>query len=367
MRRGGFRMRSQVVLLGALLFGAIAGTTIAESRLGNDDRVFSYSSSSDRVAFGGMSYAVHAHSNMEHPDASILYRHDVTTGVVTKAVEAPDGRFGNPQLAPSGHLLAVQLYLHQGGAQVNPKLLVLTEEGREVAAFAQSHDFAWSPDSRFLAYTVGEWIARYTFQSTGTWIYDARLKMSRKIFDRGEYVAWSQVDHSLYIWDVFESDRHILRYDLLTQQLSETNLQGIFVSPTGRYYHSHIPKFNEGRVEVYDAASNQPILHHRPRLASVLPNSRVVAWAPEGDVLILEVFGQGPKTRESPQGRVDTVLYDVAHDIARVIQDDSVIGWQHGHVIVHDRGKFAKRAVTSLPLLPDHPEKPAPPAPPRRP
>ena len=90
----------------------------------------------------------------------------------------------------------------------------------------------------------------------------------------------------------------------------------------------------------------------------MLPHARIVGWASDGDVLILEVFNQGPITEEYPQGRIDTVLYDVAYDIARVIPDDSVIGWQNGQAIVHDRGKFSKRPLASLPLLPETPKRP---------
>jgi len=146
----------------------------------------------------------------------------------------------------------------------------------------------------------------------------------------------------------------------------ETKQRGIFFSPTGRYYHAGIPRHGEGSVEVYDAQSNQPLLLHRPRIASILPNARIVGWASEGDVLILEVFNQGPITEEFPQGRVDTVIYDVAHDIARVIHDDGVIGWKNGQAVVHDRGKFTKRSLTSLPLLPEQLEKlPSPALPPK--
>ena len=84
-----------------------------------------------------------------------------------------------------------------------------------------------------------------------------------------------------------------------------------------------------------------------------------MGWAPEGDVLILEVYRPELHTEDRPLGIHDTVVYDVAHDIARVIPDDSVIGWQNGQAIVHDRGKFSKRPLTLLPLLPENAEKPS--------
>lgn len=237
------------------------------------------------------------------------------------------------------------------------RLLVLTADGKGITSFAQGREFSWSPDSRFLAYTTGDWVGVDTFRSAGTWLYDQRLNMSKKIFDKGEYLAWSQSDNSLYIWDAFDGNRHILRYDPITQKVVETNYHGISFSPTGRYYHG-TRSYGIGTVDVFDSKTNQPFLSHRPRIAALMRTARIVGWAPEGDVLVLNVYRQDLRSEEYPLGRFDTVLYDVAHDIARVIQDDSVIGWQNGQAIVHDRGKFSKRPLASLPLLPETPERP---------
>jgi hypothetical protein len=117
-----------------------------------------------------------------------------------------------------------------------------------------------------------------------------------------------------------------------------------------------------GGVEVYDTQSNQPILRHRPPLAYVLPSARIVGWASEGDVLILEVNRQDLASEAHPQGRLDTVLYDVAHDIAREIRDDSVIGWQNGAAVLHDKGKFTKRPLGTIPILPEQAERPPKPS-----
>jgi hypothetical protein len=350
-------MTKHLALLGFILFGATVGIAEAELRTGGEDLVFSYSHSSDRVVFGGMTYAIHAHSNMEHHDASILYMQDLKTGAKKKVFEAQNGTLGNPVFSPSGQLIAVQLYLRQNGASVNPKLLVLTAEGQEIAAFAKSRDLAWSPNSRFLAYTDGDWVGIDTFHSTGTWLYDVTLRTVKQIAERGDFVAWSPTGESLLIWS-WSNGTHILRYDPRTDKIVETNLRGIFFSPTGHYYHSAIPKFNEGGVEVYDAQSNQPILRQRPRLESVLPSARIVGWAPEGDVLILEVNRQDLMSEALPDGRVDTVLYDVAHNIARIIEDDGVIGWQNGSAILHNKGKFTKRPLGTIPIPPEQAAKP---------
>ena len=112
-------------------------------------------------------------------------------------------------------------------------------------------------------------------------------------------------------------------------------------------------------MEVYDAQSHQPLLSHRPLIAHILPNARIVGWASDGNVLILEVFIQGPITEEHPQGRVHTVLYDVDHDIARIVFDDAVVGWQNGQAIVREQEKFSKRSLPSLPLLPAKAQSPA--------
>ena len=349
-------MTKHLALLGFILFGATVGIADAEIRTGGEDLVFSYSQSSDRMVFGGMTYAIHAHSNMEHPDASILYIQEMKTGGKKKVFKATNGTLGNPVFSPSGQYLAVLLYLRQSEGLVNPNLLILTVNGQEIATFPQGHDLAWSPDSRFLAYTTGIPVAGEV-HGTGTWLYDQWLNQAKQVYDKGDFVTWSPTGESLLIWS-WSNGTHILRYDPRTDKIVETNFRGIFFSPTGHYYHSAIPKFNEGGVEVYDAQSNQPILRQRPRLESVLPSARIVGWAPEGDVLILEVNRQDLMSEALPDGRVDTVLYDVAHNIARIIEDDGVIGWQNGSAILHNKGKFTKRPLGTIPILPEQAAKP---------
>lgn len=355
------RIPGALTLAGFMLASLMPGIAAAGSRLGSEDMVFSYARESDRLVFGGFGYATHAHSSMDHPDGAILYMQDLKTGVKTKVFEAPNGGLGNSAIAPSGAIIAVQVYVRQGDTSSNPKLLVLTTEGKEVTAFGQSRDFAWSPDSRFLAYTTGIPDDGEVL-STGTWLYDQTFKTTTKVSDTGDFVAWSPTDNNLYIWSFVDGNRHISRYDPRTQAILHTPLRGIFFSPTGRYYHAGIPRHGEGRVEVYDAQSNQPVLSHRPRIAALMPSARIVGWAPEGDVLVLEVNRQELRSEAYPQGRFDTVLYDVAHDIIRVVPDDSVIGWQHGHAILHNRGKFTKRPLATLPLLPETPERSESPA-----
>ncbi|HJS67717.1 MAG TPA: hypothetical protein VJ760_10370 [Nitrospiraceae bacterium] len=358
------------LIIGGLTFALLllprlsSGVAEAGSRLGNDDMVFSYSGETDRLVFGGLGYVHTIHQDRYHPAKSILHVQDLKTGAKIKVFEAASGYIGTPKISPSGTTIAVQI--SEDERFTNRRLLVLTADGKEITSFVQVRHYAWSPDSRFLAYTTGDIEAIYTIYPTGTWLYDQHLKTTRKIFDTGDYVAWSQSDNSLYIWDESyweESggDRHILRYDPRTQKVVETNYHGIYFSPSGRYYHSALPPNGVGTFEVFDTQTNQPFLSHRPRIAALLPSARVVGWAPEGEVLILEVNRQDLRSENFPQGRFDTVLYDVAHDIARVIPDDSVIGWQNGQAILHARGKFTKRPLATLPLLPETPETPAKP------
>ena len=170
---------------------------------------------------------------------------DLKSGAKTKLFETLSGELGRLAISSSGGTIAVQIYIRQGELSTNPRLLVLTAEGKEITAFAQSRDFAWSLDSRFLAYTTGEWVGIDTFQSSGTWLYDQRFNTLTKVLDKGDFVAWSPSDNSLYIWSLSGGDRHIFRYDPRTQTVLQTTLRGIFFSPTGRYYHAGIPKHGE--------------------------------------------------------------------------------------------------------------------------
>jgi hypothetical protein len=329
-----------------------------QSRLGSEDVLFSYTGVSDRLLFSG--YAGQHNDfewNMNPPDKNTLYMQDLTTGVKFKVFEAINGWLHSYLLAPSGTAIAVQVNYEKDG-HFNPRLLLLTAAGKEITAFTGTYDFAWSPDSRFLAYTTGVSEGEGgEVRGTGTWLYDHQARSARKIFDKGDFVAWSPTDRNLYI----STWTSVFRFDPRTERPVSTNLHGMFFSPTGRYYHAGFPRHSGARVEVYDAQSNQPLLSHRPRIAGVLPNCRIVGWASDTDVLILEAYNQGPVTPEYPQGRIDTVLYDVTHDIARIINDDAIIGWHNGQAIVHNRGKFTKRSLASLPLLPENIEKPPPP------
>ena len=344
------------LLLGASLISFLGmnfGSAAAESRLGNEDLLFSYAREGDRLVFSGLGQLSDTTSGINPPDKNTLYVQDLKTGTKGKVFEVLNGALGYSALTASGTAIDVQVN-YQTDTRLNPKLLVLTAEGKEITAFANSHDFSWSPDSRFLAYTTG--ISDHgEVRATGTWIYDQKLKSNRKIYDKGDFVAWSPADGNLYIWTFGNVDGPVLRFDPRTETPVQTRLKGIFFSPTGRYYHTAIPRYGEGGLEVHDAQSNQPILLHRSRIAKIVQRVRIVGWASDGDVLILELPNQGPITEQFPQGRIDTVLYDVAHDIARVIQDDSVIGWQNGQAIVHNRGKFSKRSISQIPLLQDKP------------
>jgi hypothetical protein len=324
----------------------------AGGRLGGEDVLSSYSSRADRVAFTGSDQ-----TGEEHPKRTVLYVKDLKAGNKAKVFETPaNSELGALAISPEGGAIAVQVFVQQESTARSHKILLLTAEGKQIAAFANGRDFAWSGDSRFLAYTTAI-TAEGSLVSTGTWLYDQRTNNAQKIYDKGDFVAWNSAENTLFIWS-FSSGVHVLRYDPRTQKIVETQQRGIFVSPTGRYYHTGIPRHGEGGVEVYDAQSNQPLLSHRPKIARILPNARIVGWASDGDVLILELFNQGPITEELPQRRIDTVLYDVSHDIARIIVNDAVVGWQNGQAIVHDQEKFSKKAPASLPLLPEKVEDP---------
>lgn len=323
---------------------------MAGSRMDSEDMVFSYAPENDRVVFGGIGYVSTVYQDSDHPDKASLFIQNLATGEKTKVFDAGSQYLGNPKVSFSGAAIAVQVSPDIGFQ--NARLLLLTIDGKEITFFAQGREFSWSPDSRFLAYTTGNAERIYTLRSTGTWLYDYRLKTTKKIFDKGHYVAWSESDHSLYIWDESDGRRHILQYDPMTGKVLQTNYQGIYFSPSGRYYHG-ARSSGTGTVDVFDTKTNQPFLSHRPKVAALSQRGRIVGWGRDGDVLILEVHRPELSNEKYPQGRFDTVLYDVTNDIARIIPDDSVLGLQQGQVLVHESGKFTKRALSGLTLLPN--------------
>ena len=108
-------------------------------------------------------------------------------------------------------------------------------------------------------------------------------------------------------------------------------------------------------MDVFDAKTNQPFLSQRPKVAKLLQRARIVGWAPQGDVLILEVHRPEFSSDRYPQGTFETVFYDVPNDLARFIPSGSVLGWQQGQAVVHDAGKFSKRSLGTLPMMTDKP------------
>ncbi len=322
------------------------------SRMDSEDMVFSYAPGNDRLVFGGIGYVATVYNDMDHPDKSALYVYDLKSEEQSKVFDASNEYVGNPKVSPSGAAIAVQVSQEKGFR--NPKLLISSSDGNVLASFPGGRDFTWNPDSRYLAYTTGEAEHTYTLRSTGTWLYDLRLNTTKRIFDKGDYLAWSESDHSLYIWDESDGRRHILRYDPATGKLSQTSHHGINFSPTGRYYHG-TRSSGIGSVDVFDAKTNQPFLSQRPKVAKLLQRARIVGWAPQGDVLILEVHRPEFSSDQYPQGTFETVFYDVPNDLARFIPSGSVLGWQQGQAVVHDAGKFSKRSLGTLPMMIDKP------------
>jgi hypothetical protein len=334
------------------LIGMTISMAICASRLGGEDVVFSYAPENDRLVFGGISYASTVLQDMDHADKSVLYVQDLKSEQKTKVFDAGSDYVGNAKVAPSGTAIAVQVSQEIGFR--NPRLLILSLNGKVLASFQQGREFSWSQDSRFLAFTTGVLESVYEMKSTGTWLYDLRLQNAKKIFDKGDYIGWSRHDQSLYIWDEFDARRHIFRYDLVTGGISPTNFQGIHFSPTGRYYHG-TRSHGIGTVDVFETKTNQPFISQRPKIAKLMRRARIIGWAPEGDVLILEVHRPELSNEEDPYGRTDTVLYDVPNDIARIIPGGSILGWQRAQAVVREAESISKRSLTTLPLLPDKP------------
>lgn len=105
-----------LALAGVMVVGITVGIAAAESRLGSEDLVFSYSRESDCVVFGGLGFVADSEEAMNHPDRSTLYVQDLKTGAKTKVFEAASQYLGNPQVSPSGATIAVQVSQEEGFA-----------------------------------------------------------------------------------------------------------------------------------------------------------------------------------------------------------------------------------------------------------
>ena len=76
-----------LALAGVMVVGITVGIAAAESRLGSEDLVFSYTRESDRVVFGGLGYVADSEEAMNHPDRSTLYVQDLKTGAKPRCLK----------------------------------------------------------------------------------------------------------------------------------------------------------------------------------------------------------------------------------------------------------------------------------------
>ncbi len=105
-------------------------------------------------------------------------------------------------------------------------------------------EYVWSPDGNYIAYITGTYsedreVANFTY--TGFYILniDTKEKIAIENRDQAYNLRWVKTDkeNSIYIRTFSrETDKRVLRYDMLTKQFGPTNTQGIDYSPDGEYY-----------------------------------------------------------------------------------------------------------------------------------
>jgi hypothetical protein len=261
------------------------------------------------------------------------------------------------KVAPARDLLAVlervvEYSATQALVREGSTLVIRSATGEAVLdRIASVRSFAWSPDSRHLAYVTGTFRGQYAnYSDTQAWIWDAQDRTRSRISEGGYYVSWPLFDRKVYVWQ-FDAKRgvpwDVIRYDPETGRRESTSHKSIYFSSTGRYYYHPGGSLRE---EVFSRANDAALTETSSALKS-LWGWRPLAWAPDADLLLMEI---SRRTVEPTGEQKAVAVFDPDSDtitdvVAEGVPDAIEWGATSGELLVLTNGRVEKRSFAAAP------------------
>lgn len=155
--------------------------------------------------------------------------------------EFKDGRYpgihSGSALSPDRRSIVFSEAHRSESGSVVDRLRVLPRDGQETDVVDEdTYDFAWSPDSKRIAYTKQIQVAEFETKDLGTWLYDIGSRQKTKLLPRGGTVFWAGFDNMIYGFNPDdEGYGTVYRVDPSTGKEQETDYPSNNFSPDGRY------------------------------------------------------------------------------------------------------------------------------------
>lgn len=303
-------------------------------------QVYSYDRTHDRVVFGGVAYTLFEKGGSPNdPDHGTLYERDLNTAATRQITTFPGRLIGAYSASPNGQHIAARTTIDDGPDTM--ALHIVDRTGREIVNIPHVWDMAWSPDGNQLAYVTGQRAMGYEdIRPSGIWIYDFRLRTSKKVHDVGRYVAWAEFDRALYILEYQHLTQRAWRIDPVTQKPMLTRMSSIYLSPAGMYYyHPGTTIANQGLFEVYDVQTNSPQFAPSLLTTRFPAGTEPIGWVDSEGNQLLFITWSNPVTGKL-DARPHTMLFDLDRGVIVEIDTEGVIGTKSGMYITYREKKF---------------------------
>ena len=215
----------------------------------------------------------------------------------------------------TGHVSGFELSASSGMMAIAEESLlhIFDADGRPVAEMAAVRVFSWSPDGRQLAYVT---------QSTrGNWIWNAADGSRTEIGRLGYYLHWAWFDGRIYVWEQAAGvPRKVYAFNPTAKEIVETPHKSIYFSPSGSYYFH--PGDGPNAPEGVYARGWDVTLAASSRVLASLCGFRPIAWAPDADLLLMQVC-----RKSGGEDRQVAVIFDPVRDIVLGVGNADAIAW----------------------------------------
>ena len=218
-------------------------------------------------------------------DSSLYVTED---GSITKLITLPEMIFnrGQYELSPDRQLVAA-ISSAKGFSQnakgqffVDHKLLVISLDGSILHEIPNAQTFAWSPDSKRIAYVSGVDLEGFGFVSKSINILDVKSGATKTFPALNDYdLSWAPFDKMLYTTNYLT----VYQINPSNGNRHKTDYRGIYFSHDGRYYFK--PNYEGGSFGVYERSSNKEITEQV--LADSISGLAFQQWIPGSNTLIV--------------------------------------------------------------------------------